>query len=291
MKNCIYILLTINAGIAWSFSWFSFSASNGVYLDCRLAWYSFSPYAWNSIFDQETIDTATKNLTVYCCRTWRASGPACEASDIKNSVWWAESAYLFDHLIDIWFRRLDAMEDDALRYNLPPDTKWKERQDKIKDLSDITKQQTPEAVIYAYQDIRNKTNDKINIVSTTCLATWYNQLSLWQRYQAACEIANCIAKNVVLAWPSDATSSRQRLLQKNPCDDITTARINNETAYVKQLLVRIWMRSVTNLVWQYTKNYFVWNRWQSLYENFASFDQWLIAITRKVQEWTPNCSK
>jgi hypothetical protein len=55
------------------------------------------------------------NLKTYCCSSKTLKGTICE-EDKKNNVLPAEfpqSQYLFDHLIDVMFRRLDAKSEDV----------------------------------------------------------------------------------------------------------------------------------------------------------------------------------
>jgi hypothetical protein len=60
-------------------------------------------------FDKEALDIAKQHLGNYCDKDKGTPG--------------AESPYLFDHLIDIGFRKLDAYAEDTLRYGLTADEK------------------------------------------------------------------------------------------------------------------------------------------------------------------------
>jgi hypothetical protein len=211
-----------------------------------------------------------------------------------GKAWWAESDYLFDHIIDVGFRSLDGYENSTLRYDIEADTTWLERQRLLKEYANPINNTVPETIIQSFNTFRPSAEKPWNTLDldTNCNIDNTNNISLYGKYKAVCEIASCIVnKRIIITQNTSDKSSIARIKSnENICEQIAQKRYWNEISYIKQLVARSWIRIITNLVEQYTKNYFVNNRWQNLYEKFTRFDQDLIFVNRKVQEWTPVCS-
>lgn len=207
-------------------------------------------------------------------------------------VWWAESNLLFDHLIDMWFRRLDAYENENLRYKLASDSVWSGWIAKLNEFTDTKKTTTPEQIINAYVefwwDDPQITIDTPN--SGTCAVKNYDQLNLYKRYLATCEMARCISLKKTVVVQEWIMYTSAALVKTDRCESIVSARKETELAFVRQLTARSALRTTESLFTSYTNTYFK-SRWSDLYENFTAFDQWLTFVNRKIQEWTATCSK
>lgn len=266
---------------AWSTRWNTTHAAPVYSFDCSLTTNSQNNLSWTIWLYQKDWPLNTKTLQV----AFTHLKNSCD-----NKVWWAESRLLFDHLLDIWFRKLDAYEDATLRYNQEADKKWQERQDKIKEFTDTKKTTTPEDIINTFVDFwGDNPQSKPTLNAITCEVENYDTLNLYKRYLATCEAARCIAiKKASFVW-DDAFQSSAWLVQTNMCATIATNRRNTELAFVRQLTVRAGGRIVESSFTSYTNTYFK-SRWSDLYESFTMFDQWLIFVNRKIQEWTATCS-
>jgi hypothetical protein len=283
MKKLFTIIIATSLVCAYS-TWFAVEQFD----DCKIvlngpqaAFESMkNGITFTSLLDEKTLQQALTNLHNYC--TWK--------------VWWAESYYLFDHLLDLWFRKLDAYPDATLRYNLDANTKWKLWQDLVTRFADPSQKATPEQIQQAFASYRPWYEAEWSTYSTSssCDISNIERLSLRWRYRAVCEIASCmslvpwiVTQNIGGNWSASMLNTR------GPCtesDWVVVGRYMQELAYIKQLSARASIRTITNLVEQYTQNYFVWTRWQNLYHQFSSFDQNLQFVNRKVQEWTPVCA-
>lgn len=231
--------------------------------------------AWG-VLDKNSLERAFLHLKNYC----------------NYTVWWAESPLLFDHLIDIGFRRLDAFEDERLRYELSVDSMWSRWISKINEFTDAEKITTPEKIINAYVEFWGDdpeiTIDGPN--SDTCAVKNYDKLNLYKRYIATCEMARCISMKKTIVITEWVVQSSASLVKTNRCLWIVADRKENELAFVRQLTARASMRATDSLFTSYTNTYFK-SRWSDLFENFAAFDQGLIFVNRKIQEWTKTCAK
>lgn len=233
---------------------------------------------WPTLISKKAFWQALQNLSNFCF----------------GKAWGAESDYLFDHMIDIGFRSLDAYDDKTLRYNIEADTKWLERQRLLKEYANPINNTIPETIIQSFNTFRPSAEKPWNTLSidTNCNITDTNNISLYWRYKAVCETALCIVNKKIFVTQntSDKSSIAKTTSNPNLCEQLAQKRYWNEVSYIKQLVARAWTRTITNLIEQYTKNYFVNNRWQSLYEKFTKFDQDLSFVNRKIQEGTPVCS-
>lgn len=86
-----------------------------------------------NVLPAEAFKRALINLKSYCC-TQVNFKVSCSANDIQNiKPPYPESAFLFDHLIDVAMRRLDG--DKKLAYGLDPDPTALERRQKIAEIA------------------------------------------------------------------------------------------------------------------------------------------------------------
>lgn len=249
-------------------------------------------------YDGEAVDTETltrwlQSLGHYCCayKLLDSENQGCkETADIE---WGADSPYLFDQLLDLAYRRLDANEDAAARYNLSADPKWEERQKKLVELWNPDNKVTPQNVLESYIANRPQITPPLIDFNTCTMPensnSSYDALTLDQRYTVACHMSSCIADKAAKTTSNliDASRASQTI---NMCHNIVQTRVNQETDYVRQLQVRVGTRNINNIMQQYTQNYFIDTRRQMLYEATNNLSQNLTFVNRKVQEWTPSCS-
>lgn len=231
--------------------------------------------AWG-VLDKNSLEMAFLHLKNHC----------------NYKLWWAESDLLFDHLIDIGFRRLDAYEDEKLRYGLATDSAGSGWIAKINEFTDTEKINTPEKIINAYVeawgDDPQITIDPPN--TGTCAVKNFEKLNLYKRYLATCEMARCISMKKTIVISEWVVQSSASLVKTNRCSTIVDARKDSELAFVRQLTARASLRATDSLFTSYANTYFK-SRRSDLYENFTAFDQWLTFLNRKIQEWTATCSK
>ena len=235
-------------------------------------------------FDIASLKVVSRHLRSYCN---------------KNSEW-AESPYIFDHLVNIGFRKLDAIVWKT--YDLTPDTNWIEWQNKITafstQFSDSWPGKTPVTqntlgkFITDFTKYWPSTAPWISLTNS-CAVPNYDSLPLYSKYIATCEIARCISDDIlqITNTTNASTDTSKNILTNNLCSSITTNRFISEAIQTKQLITRVWIRSITNTISSYSENYFIWNRRQNLFDKMTLFDQYMTFVNHKVQEWTPNCSK
>ena len=135
-KNLTIITILI---IFWF--WYSFAqdADQTSKWDCRYVqettWWNFwtilESWSWQDemAYPKESIRRAFLNLKAYCCQQniiWSET-PRCKY-DKDNWLFlenYPSSKFLYDHLVDIWLRRLDALEKLLYEW-ITPDPIWRE---------------------------------------------------------------------------------------------------------------------------------------------------------------------
>lgn len=79
---------------------------------------------YSIIFPQDVFDRSIENLRAYCCDKYADEMEICKT--VGSVEDYPHSEFLFDHLLDIAFRRLDGSTGNYV-YNLEPDIAWLER--------------------------------------------------------------------------------------------------------------------------------------------------------------------
>jgi hypothetical protein len=244
----------------------------------------------DGVMDKETMKLALTNLGKYCCWYNMLPSDSQWCKDVKDLPIWADSQYLFDHLIDIGFRRLDAIDDPALRYGLPADPKGEEWTKKVIDLGDPDKKISPQDITKAYTSSRPIGNSvTVDFLKNCQPSNDFSSLSLPEKYYATCYMASCQADKIPIST-SETSDASIASVTYPLCENIVKDRINTETDYMRQLQVRVGIRNLTNTIQQYTQNYFISTRREDLYAQVTAFSDNLTFVNHKVKEWTPACS-
>jgi hypothetical protein len=113
----------------WSIPWiilgvflvpsFGFAEDDCDRIDVPIRWWMFS-----SFLPVEDVEIARKNLTSYCCverRELFGFDDFKQWGKCSQLTVWAESLYWYDHLVDVWLRRLDA---ESLYSGMSVDPLW-----------------------------------------------------------------------------------------------------------------------------------------------------------------------
>lgn len=140
------ILLSISILYLVSIFWYSFAQNDNLdRWDCLFVqdktWWNF----WimfdtrsgqnETVYPKESIRAALLNLKAYCCNEWWIIGKEHISCKYDADAWlfpkeYPQSKFLYDHLVDVGLRRLDAM-DNLLYEGVVPDPLWKAWRDFI----------------------------------------------------------------------------------------------------------------------------------------------------------------
>lgn len=219
------------------------------------------------IIEPKDLKIALTHLDEYC---------KCVSDGTCSSYVGAESTFLFDQLLDVIFRKLDAI--DGL-YRWEPDVIWKQRRQFIEN--EITKihWDIPENIYKKFKDYWDTQNGK-----------------LYKRYQKACDEIVSILSNWVWIFPSnykkeDTSFSidKQNLLAI--CHNQVLSRLNKEVAYIQYMMIDKWNKALKTLRENYLMRQIVVKDWPRLLEKFSKFLWYFTRVIKLVGEWTKNCNR
>lgn len=144
--------------------------------------YTANYQIYTQFLPAEAFNQALINLKAYCCA--QVINPPCTDEEKANlPTQYMESAYLFDHLIDISMRRLDG--NKALAYGLEPDPTGSERRTKINGIASTTTgipANEIEKIYKSYRTLHKNENVDITKYNAGDLATF----SLRDKYDKLC---------------------------------------------------------------------------------------------------------
>lgn len=246
-----------------------------------------SPY--DALFSSDDLQVAVEHLRAACCAQKAIPG---DEFDCKNTVdLYANSFYLYDHLIDIGLRKLDG--DTELLYPWlevdPMGWEWREKIDELANSEDGTMPlefQTRFAQTWWVAQGIDYPDDQ-SMCQTMMWQVVDPEVGLSQRYYVMCGIATCISKDE-LWWARDSQSASSDAF--NLCTQEVNDRISQEYEYVEALLLKKWAQLLSDSLNGYLHTYFVTNRLQSILEKMSNFAEYLAAVVSKVAEGTKQCT-
>ena len=247
-----------------------------------------------------TMEKAFENLQAYCCDTKKID----ECNKTNDNKIYPESIYLFDHILDIYLRRLDAKQEndngDDLLYNLEPDSDGKQWREFIINHANNVKWSLPLEINQEYKKTRafsqNVTAYSNNYASAIdsrksdieYAIKNYENWTLRDKYNLACDVAkyiNDISTGGVVIGASEITTQ-----DYVNCKNLTDNRIKNETLYTKTVL----MQKANVLLWSnmkaYLDTYFVNDKLSDLQKIIFDINTTLAEINKAVAKLTHLCN-
>ncbi len=216
-----------------------------------------------------------KNLKVLnasgCRLAFQSLKDFCED---KSDYLWPESSYIFDHLLDVWFRKLDAL-DDLVRWSV--DNDWQTRRIYVNKWVENIKWVRPQQIVDVFNYYWNPNN-------------WI----LFKKYLYVCDdiekiISKLITVNYFNNWKS--TFSFDKDFLKRLCIQQVYSRYYKEEAFIRLLLIKKGNLMLENEWKNYVIKQFVQQDWQRLVEKFSKFVGYLTRIVKLIWEWAKNCNR
>ena len=248
---------------------------------------------------KEAIEKAVNHLKAYCCDIHYLDNASCWQTN--NNEIYPQSIYLFDHILDVYLRRLDAKQKndnwEDLLYGLEPDEMWAEWRNFIIERWNDVKWSLPLEIKDKFSSMRKLSARITNFLgdNETNINNWkssfeeniinYDNRTLWDKYNLACDISKYISERKLLLSTSKLSTS-----EYNSCKKLTEARINNEAVYTQVLL----MQKGNKLLWSnmksYLSTYFISTKLTALQEKVFNMATSFAEVNNAVWQLIPECS-
>ncbi len=254
---------------------------------------------WNfgEILPKEGFEKAVENLKIFCCSqdSLKKDLNYCK-DDIDTTKAVPSSAYLFDHILDVSMRRLDAKEANEngsdLIYGLKPDPSGKEWRDFITKRWNNYKWNVPLEIVEWYKkhwvkkriiDHKRNWQTKMPRSSESFLDYWNR--TLWEKYNWVCEASTYI----YLSKLPNTNSTNVYKAYVN-CKSLVAKREKNEYDYTNTILMQKWNQLLHLNVKSYLDNYFSQNKMVELQQMVFGIKTLFSEINRAIPELVRNCS-
>lgn len=246
---------------------------------------------------KEAMEVAFENLNKYCCDAKIISS---NCSDTNDNTLYPESIYIFDHILDVYMRILDAKVNNEnwgdLLYNLTADESWLNWRKFITDQGNDENWTKPSEIKKEYDEYRKSTkniasfnnNDREtketwnNSIKTYII--WYTGWTLLDKYNLACDLVNYISENKPISGKWLTQNEYQS------CKKLTKSRVDREYTYVQTLL----MQKANILLWSnmdsYLSKYFVNDKLSDLQQIIFNINTSFSEINKGVTKLIPQCS-
>lgn len=201
--------------------------------------------AFGDAYPVENARVAATHLLAYCCEKKWTNAEDCAgaglATVLPGSLLYAESPYLYDHLIDVGFRRLDG--DEATQY---PDAKLddagKTRRKNIRDYATATNGVIPRIILEQYGmaweveksiPYSSETNPDFKTISKN-----RSTYGLKNKYFTTCYLAQYINNGFISAHDVRESTTVGNTDLYNSCIRLANTVIEKEFNYVKFVMIQ-----------------------------------------------------
>jgi hypothetical protein len=240
---------------------------------------------WNpsyslQIFTKKDIGTALFHNQQHCCQENTNSTDCTWKLDWQN--YFAESPFLVDHLVNVWMRKLNGIEEHCSKIQIDctmPGTEINQnlniqwRKEVTKFAEDID--WGPSIQLYElFKKYRGEEKDFVDKTKKWLLANAYFTM---------CDEVVKIKQSVSLVTNVKNVTNQESAWRKW-CENLILQRYRQEAAYVQSLMVSRWIAYVSNNMQAYLKTHFIDNRMNlfvdKLWKMDACFNMVLKYVTR-----------
>lgn len=238
------------------------------------------PVPWYTlqIFTKKDISTAVFHNQQYCCQE-NTSSDDCQWK-LDGQHYFAESPYLIDHLVNVWMRKFNGIEEHCSLLQIdcttPGSTKvlMKEWREEVTKLAEDIDWAPPSQFYELFKKYWWEEKDFIDTTKKWLLANAYFTM---------CDEVVKIKQSVSLVTNVKSIANQESAWRKW-CQDLILQRYREEAAYVQSLMVSRWVAYVSNNMQAYLKTHFIDNRMNLLVDKLwkmdACFNMVLKYVTR-----------
>lgn len=232
------------------------------------------------------------NLKAYCCS--QVIQKACEKKEKDNlPKYYPESAYLFDHLLDVTMRRFDAIP--SLAYGLEVDPIAKEWRDKITEIANTTVGKQASEIQKIYTGYRTLHTDFAKNIESSIDGYGKDNLaafSLADRYNSICLMLKTMYGDIqTTKWfVTDIGWYTYKNSFFSKCLNIVKDRVSRENWYVKILMIQKSNQLLDETTKAYTKKHFVEEKLMGLWSIVSKVKDMFQTIVQQAPV-SKTCSK
>lgn len=309
LKKSVFLLLI------WWCATFSLVSAH----DCTLFSETSIKTIENTLFDQTTrgnpalqpltkegLHRALINLKSHCCSSNLLNDnsiikKSCEEDSIliKNRSNFPQSAFLFDHLVDVMMRRLNV---DGNYNEVPVDEKAKERRGITDQIGKQREWALPSTLLNTYNDNRSlqphlhiplynwvspqEYKQSIEEIEKTRFPfSKYRERNLNTRYSNLCQSAIYLMTLLPIDFQSE-----EILLAQRACNNLIQKTIDNEVYMLSNLIIHKSDLLLLQEMKQYTDQYLINTRATKLLENLTSAISNLHGVVRMIPKLISQCN-
>ena len=248
------------------------------------------------IMPKESMEKVFENLNKYCCE--KKINTSCIATN--DSGLYPESIYIFDHILDVYLRRLDAKQDNDnwkdLLYGLEPDPLWKDWREFIIERGNDVEWSLPLEIQKKYESMWKGTQHILRFSQYTykTINDWkaniksavnsYDSRTLYDKYNLACDLTKYVSENVIQSINLITTE------EYDNCKDLIKNRIDNENKYMKAILMQKANTLLTSSIKAYINTYFVGNKLSELQKIINDMNSSFFEVNKSTEKLTNECS-
>lgn len=264
---------------------------------------------WN-IMPTQAVNVAQDHLRTFCCKKKLLTDPS---SCTNLDEVYLESPFLFDHILDIYLRRLDAFEKtdstDDLLYDLDPDIQWRERRKFVVQVGQDPEGNAPMKIYDQYRkywklSLENSQNmpirdggreyraEYLHTPSVKVINNDFNNWNLVNKYSNACEIVAMIyfqlQGKISVLYDGEDYSVYDRWYTS--CRQLIQERIQKENFYTKMMIWHQGNLLIKNYLHSYLTQIFVQQNLVKLQEKLAQLVRFMDDVNRSTVKITSSCS-
>lgn len=295
---------------------FSFSQATETVGNCSMSVIEWQEYHqienrdarfWK-LFPESAIIRVFDNLKSFCCNNsrYQVSQNICEKEKNNLQISYPETPFLYDHILDVMLRRLDAKQNDQLGgdliYKIKPDEVGLEWRTTINDIANNKDWALPKTIETIYKENRELWNIdyKIPFRDKKWEYLWdleeinnnYDDFNLINRYYYSCEIA--LLFYFKLWWTLNIWLDNNKMQSMTKaydnCRDLVQKRIDQENSYVKALLIQKGNTLLQDAVKSYIDTYFIQNKLMNLQNTIFQTKNYFFDVHKNVNELIQSCS-
>jgi len=241
------------------------------------------PYLWKrTFFTDKDLRMIYTQFKCQCCDS-NPTHEWCTEFTCKIQKYFAESPFLFDHLVTVGMKKLDGVQETCDDLQIDCHEKATERREWITQQAEHPEWAPPSLIWETFEKHRWWAGEENNIID--------DKKNITQAYRRMCEEANFIEQHVSFEAKNLAVTNKN----KNPqtriqaCTELVNKRYVQESTYVRTLMVQKWIDYVVTNINSYLSKYFVKNRLYELLQKYTELDGCVSTVLKMANKKTVNC--